>query len=97
MAPYKWTPIAIFALSKVIRLRSPPILIPIIWLNLFDYYFYDYFAWVEREKHIINIQDSFDFKLSKPSSKKCKNSRRYRQKVEDRQQLPQDCVSGYTD
>lgn len=87
MAPYKWVPLALAAVFQMIRVRRPPVLFPVVWVYLFDYYFYDYFAWREREKNIINIQSSFDYKLAKASSKISKRFCRYREEVEDGQQL----------
>jgi hypothetical protein len=40
MAIYKWTPIVLYTLIRLGRIRSPSMIFPLIWVYVFDWYFY---------------------------------------------------------
>lgn len=69
MAPYKWTPIILYSIMRLIRLRRPPLIIPFIYTTMFDHYLYPFFTWLHKDDKNINIRYEFATKLSKIKNK----------------------------
>jgi hypothetical protein len=65
---YKWTPLALYTVWKVVRLRPPSLLLPVIWVYMFDWYFQEYYAFKERDRQFVNVRDCFRLKMIKKHS-----------------------------
>lgn len=66
---YKWTPLVLYTAWKVLRLRPPNLLLPLVWVYLFDWYFLEFMAYKERDRQFINVRDGFRLKVIKLHSR----------------------------